>query len=46
MESILNRAFDQVVARAARDRVSMRIAATSIGVEKVLQAKRYRGLFP
>jgi glutamate dehydrogenase (NAD(P)+) len=43
---ILNRAFDQVVMRAKRDRVSHRTAAMAIGVEKVRAAKTVRGLFP
>jgi glutamate dehydrogenase (NAD(P)+) len=43
---ILDRAFDQVVARAKRDRVSHRTAAIAIGVEKVRAAKQTRGLFP
>jgi glutamate dehydrogenase (NAD(P)+) len=43
---ILNRAFDQVIMRAKRDRVSHRTAALAIGVEKVRAAKTVRGLFP
>lgn len=43
---ILDRAFDQVVVRAKRDRVSHRTAASAIGVEKVRAAKTVRGLFP
>jgi glutamate dehydrogenase (NAD(P)+) len=43
---ILDRAFDQVVARARRDRVSHRTAASAIGVERVRAAKTVRGLFP
>jgi glutamate dehydrogenase (NAD(P)+) len=43
---ILDRAFDQMVARARRDKVSNRTAAMAIGVEKVRAAKTTRGLFP
>jgi glutamate dehydrogenase (NAD(P)+) len=43
---ILDRAFDQVVARAKRDSVSHRTAASAIGVERVRAAKTVRGLFP
>ena len=43
---ILDRAFDEMTARAKRDRVSNRTAAMSLGVEKVRAAKRTRGLFP
>ncbi len=43
---ILDRAFDQMVVRARRDKVSNRTAAMAIGVEKVRGAKMTRGLFP
>lgn len=43
---ILDRAFDQVLARARRDRVGNRTAALAIGVDRVLQTKVARGLFP
>lgn len=43
---ILDRAFDQMVARAKQDKVSHRTAAMAIGVEKVRAAKTVRGLFP
>jgi glutamate dehydrogenase (NAD(P)+) len=43
---ILDRAFDQMVVRAKRDKVSNRTAAMAIGVEKVRAAKTTRGLFP
>ncbi len=43
---ILDRAFDQMVERARRDKVSHRTAAMAIGVEKVRAAKTVRGLFP
>ncbi len=43
---VLDRAFAAVMARIERDRVSHRIAATAIGVQKVRDAKQVRGLFP
>ena len=46
LHSILDRTFDQVMARSDRDRVSHRTAALAIGVERVRDAKRTRGLFP
>jgi glutamate dehydrogenase (NAD(P)+) len=46
LKSLLDSAFDRVMARAQRDGVSQRTAAMAIGVEKVFQAKNVRGLFP
>ena len=43
---ILDRAFDQMVARSKADKISHRTAAMAIGVEKVRAAKNTRGLFP
>jgi len=43
---ILDRAFEQMVVRSRRDKVSHRTAAMAIGVEKVRAAKNTRGLFP
>jgi glutamate dehydrogenase (NAD(P)+) len=43
---ILDRAFDQMVARAKAEKISHRTAAMAIGVEKVRAAKATRGLFP
>ncbi|TXJ29916.1 MAG: glutamate dehydrogenase, partial [Afipia sp.] len=43
---ILNRAFDQMAARAKRDGIFNRTAAMAIGVERVRAAKQTRGLFP
>jgi glutamate dehydrogenase (NAD(P)+) len=43
---ILDRAFDQMVARAKADKIPHRTAAMAIGVEKVRAAKATRGLFP
>ncbi len=46
MTSILGRAFHQILARTIRDKISMRTAATAIGVKRVRLAKQQRGLFP
>jgi glutamate dehydrogenase/leucine dehydrogenase len=43
---ILDRAFDQMVARAKREKVFNRTAAMAIGLERVRAAKTTRGLFP
>ncbi|MVT66092.1 glutamate dehydrogenase [Bradyrhizobium pachyrhizi] len=43
---ILERSFQQVIARAKRDRISHRMAAMAIGVNVVQSAKQTRGLFP
>ncbi|WP_456724847.1 MULTISPECIES: Glu/Leu/Phe/Val family dehydrogenase [unclassified Bradyrhizobium] len=43
---ILERSFQQTMARAKRDRISNRLAATAIGVNVVQRAKQTRGLFP
>ena len=43
---ILDRAYDQMVTRARRDKISNRTSAMAIGVERVRAAKDTRGLFP
>ena len=43
---ILEQSFGQVIRRAKEHKVSHRTAAMAIGVERVLKAKRARGLFP
>ena len=43
---VMDRAFSHVMERAVREGVSHRVAAMAIGVEKVRDAKRTRGLFP
>ena len=43
---LLHAAFVQVTKRAAAENVSNRTAAMAIGVEKVREGKRLRGLFP
>jgi glutamate dehydrogenase (NAD(P)+) len=46
LEHLLERAHAQVMKRAADDSISTRIAANSIGVERVRAGKQVRGLFP
>jgi glutamate dehydrogenase (NAD(P)+) len=43
---ILEHSFSQVIRRAKDHKISHRTAAMAIGVERVLRAKRTRGLFP
>jgi glutamate dehydrogenase (NAD(P)+) len=46
LERILEAAFQQVARRGRNDRVSNRVAAMALGVEKVRAGKQLRGLFP
>ncbi len=46
LETVLDRTLEQVLRRADRDGISLRMAAMAIGVEKVRDAKQARGLFP
>jgi glutamate dehydrogenase (NAD(P)+) len=46
LAQILDRAYNQVTTRTAREHIPNRTAAMSIGVEKVYAAKKIRGLFP
>ena len=46
LEKVLDRAFGRVMARVDHDQVPHRDAALAIGVLKVRDAKRVRGLFP
>lgn len=46
LNQVLERSFNQVMARATHDGVDTRTAAQAIGVEKVRDAKKVRGLFP
>jgi glutamate dehydrogenase (NAD(P)+) len=46
LERALDRSWSKVVERAEKDKVSTRTAAMAIGVERVREAKRSRGLFP
>jgi len=43
---LLQMAFTQVTKRASAENISNRMAAMAIGVEKVREGKRLRGLFP
>ncbi|KWV58338.1 glutamate dehydrogenase [Bradyrhizobium macuxiense] len=43
---VLERSFQQTIARAKRDRIPHRTAAMAIGVSVVQSAKQTRGLFP
>jgi len=43
---ILEGAFTQTLQLSRRDQVSMRMAALSLGIRRVWEAKRVRGLFP
>jgi glutamate dehydrogenase (NAD(P)+) len=46
LAQILDRAFEAMTERVAREKVSHRTAAMAIGVERVYAAKQIRGLFP
>jgi len=46
LEHALDRSWENVVRRAAKDGISNRMAAMAIGVERVRNAKNLRGLFP
>lgn len=46
LAALLARSFAEVVARSTRDRSTNRMAAMSIGVERVRSGKSLRGLFP
>ena len=43
---ILENAFTQVVTMSRKQKLPMRIAALSLGIKRVQEAKRIRGLFP
>jgi glutamate dehydrogenase (NAD(P)+) len=43
---ILEGAFVQVLALSRKEKISMRLAALSLGVKRVIEAKRLRGLYP
>lgn len=46
LKDLLDDAFGRVMARVEKDKVSHRMAAMAIGVDKVAKAKATRGLFP
>ena len=43
---ILETAFTQVVSLSRKQKISMRLAALTLGIKRVQEAKRIRGLFP
>jgi glutamate dehydrogenase (NAD(P)+) len=43
---ILEGAFTQTLALSRKEKVSMRMAALTLGIKRVQEAKRIRGLFP
>ena len=43
---ILETAYSQVVATHKKQKITMRLAALSLGIKRVQEAKRIRGLFP
>ncbi len=46
LHQVLDRAFNRVMARADQDHLPHRDAATAIGVQRVRDASKVRGLFP
>src|SRR5260370_12267092 len=46
LEQLMLKAFHQVRAQAKEAKISMRMAALSLGVQKVAQEKKRRGLYP
>ena len=43
---ILESAYTQIVTLARKQKLSMRLAALSLGIKRVQEAKKMRGLFP
>jgi len=43
---ILETAYTQILAMSRKQKISMRLAALSLGIKRVQEAKRVRGLFP
>jgi hypothetical protein len=43
---ILENAYTQIVTLARKQKLPMRLAALSLGIKRVQEAKRIRGLFP
>jgi glutamate dehydrogenase (NAD(P)+) len=43
---ILETAFTQTVALSRKNKIPMRMAALTLGIKRVQEAKRIRGLFP
>ncbi len=42
----LETAFTQILSLARKQKISRRLAALSLGINRVYEAKRLRGLFP
>jgi glutamate dehydrogenase (NAD(P)+) len=43
---ILEYAWTQIFSQSRKQKIPMRLAAMSVGVKRVQEAKRMRGLFP
>jgi len=43
---ILEAAWNQILNSSKKQKISMRLAALSVGISRVREAKRVRGLFP
>ena len=43
---ILENAYTQIVGMSRKQKIPMRLAALSMGIKRVQEAKRLRGLFP
>jgi glutamate dehydrogenase (NAD(P)+) len=43
---LLETSFSSVIRRAREEKIPHRLAALAIGVERVMKARQYRGLFP
>ena len=43
---ILENAYTQVVGMSRKQKIPMRMAALSVGIKRVQEAKKIRGLFP
>lgn len=46
LETMMHNAFERVVNFSEKNNISMRIAATAIGVKEVAQVKEIRGMYP
>ena len=46
LEQIMGRACDQVLELATKSKLRVRMAALRIGVSRIAEAKRLRGLYP
>ena len=43
---ILETSWTQILSRSRKEKMSMRMAALTVGIRRVQEAKRQRGLFP